>query len=108
VLRGRRSAQPYLYAETLLVPSRLPAQLCTKLEASSDPIGRILSEEGIAFTRAPLDWRNQRHASVLGDTATAPQVCLLARTYRLYVKGTASMVIAEWLLPALKPFLPAA
>ena len=54
VLRGRRSAKAYLYAESLLVPGRLPAAFFRRLETSVDPIGRILTEEGIAFTRVPL------------------------------------------------------
>ena len=54
VLQGRRSQRPYVHAESLLVPSRLPAAFCRQLETSSDPIGRILAKEGIVFTRSQL------------------------------------------------------
>ena len=54
ILRGRTSAQSYVHAESLLDPSRLPVAVYQQLETSSDPIGRILNREGIAFTRCQL------------------------------------------------------
>src|ERR1700677_479153 len=79
VLRGRTSAKPYVYAESLLVPGRLPAVFFVRLETSADPIGRILTEEGITFTRSPLAPPDLRPPVVRGDSATAPNGCALAR-----------------------------
>jgi chorismate-pyruvate lyase len=103
VLRGRRSAKPYLRAHTLLVPSRLPPGFCRQLETSTDPIGRILVESGVCFTRAPLP-------PAFGPAnpfthAISPEDHLMARMYRVDVDGVAVMAIAEWFLAALKPFL---
>jgi chorismate-pyruvate lyase len=104
VLRGRRSAQPYMHAESLLVPSRLPAAFCRQLETSSDPIGRILAKEGMDFTRSALPRPDRCRSSVFGD-ARVPDEHLLDRTYRVDVDGVPIMVIAEWFLPALESFL---
>lgn len=54
VLRGRRSERAYVYAESLIVPGRLPDTFVRRLEISEDPIGRILTEERIAFSRVQL------------------------------------------------------
>ena len=104
VLQGRRSALPYMHAESLLVPSRLPAAFCLQLETTSDPIGRILAKEGIGFTRSPLPRPDRRHGSEFGD-APVPDEHLLARTYRIDVDGVPIMVIGEWFLPTLESFL---
>jgi chorismate-pyruvate lyase len=104
VLTGRKSAQPYVHVESLLVPSRLPADFCRQLETSSDTIGRILTTEGIGFTRSPLPGPDRHRAFVFGDVR-APEEHLLARTCRVDVGGVPVMVIAEWFLPALESFL---
>jgi len=104
VLRGRRSAKAYLYAESLLVPGRLPAAFFRRLETSVDPIGRILTEEGIAFTRVPLPRPERPHASVHGDTPPAPDDCPLVRSYRVDIAGVPVMAISEWFLSTLRMF----
>lgn len=103
VLRGRRSAQPYMHARSLLVPSRLPAAFCEQLETTSDPIGRILTKKGIGFTRSPLSV--DRDGAFAFRDAPASDEHLLARTYRIDVNGLPVMVIGEWFLPALESFL---
>jgi chorismate-pyruvate lyase len=102
VLRGRRSAKPYLYAESLLVPGRLPDVFFRRLETTVDPIGRILAEEGIAFTRIPLPGPDKRKLAVDGDACPPPDGCPLARAYRVDVAGVPVMVITEWFLSAVQ------
>ena len=104
VLRGRSSAQPYVYAESLLVADRLPADVLGQLETGSDPIGRVLAKEGIAFTRFSLPWSDPSHPFLVGDRHV-PEEHLLARTYRADVDGTPVMEIWEWFLPGLESFL---
>ena len=106
VLSGRSSDRPYLYAESLLVPERLPADVLRQLEATSNPIGRILAKERIGFTRSALPWSDPRRASVSGDPPV-PDQHLLARTYRIDIEDAPAILIWEWFLPGLAPFLPA-
>jgi len=95
-----------LYAETILVPSRLPANCRQRLESSSDPIGRILEEEGITITRQPLGGPEPGSAPVSPQVGIAVGDYLLARTYRVDAEGTPLMVITEWFLTSLRGFLP--
>jgi chorismate-pyruvate lyase len=106
-LRGRTSGRSYLYAETVLVPSRLTANCRQRLESSSDPIGRILEEEGITITREPLGGPEPGSAPV-PPTGVSVGDYLLVRTYRLDADGTPLMVITEWFLTSLRGFLPSA
>jgi chorismate-pyruvate lyase len=104
-LRGRTSGRSYLYAETVLVPSRLPANCRQRLESSSDPIGRILEEEGITITREPLGGTEPGSAPVSPEVGISVGDYLLARTYRVDAEGTPLMVITEWFLTSLRGFL---
>jgi chorismate-pyruvate lyase len=104
-LQGRTSGRSYLYAETILVPSRLPANCRQRLESSSDPIGRILEEEGITITREPLGRPEPGSAPASAKVDIAVGDYLLARTYRIDAEGTPLMVITEWFLTSLRGFL---
>ena len=104
-LRGRRSGRSYLYAETVLVPSRLSDGFLHRLGSSHDPIGRILEEEGIAVTRAPLSGAGRSTVSAWDRSGPDIGECLLARTYRVDAAGAPVMVISEWFLASLERFL---
>jgi chorismate-pyruvate lyase len=104
VLTGRVSDHPYVYAETVLVLSRLPARFRERIEAGFDPIGRILTEEGIEVTREVLTGP----VGDLGSCSAGPPVVadpLLHRTYRVDLAGSPAMLIAEWFLHPLQRFL---
>ena len=103
-LRGRRSGSPYVYAESVIVMNRLPETFCLRLESSIDPIGRILHEMKIPVTR-----RNLGSPGGFSDSGAngAMKVgdYLLARTYSLDSASRPLMVITEWFLKTLNPFL---
>jgi chorismate-pyruvate lyase len=103
VLRGRDSLEPYVYAESLLVPSRLPQRVCERLENSDEPMGQVLDDEGVEFTRFGLPCDDPRAPSLIRDSAP-PDEYLLARRYRIEVASVPVVVIAEWFLPALEGF----
>jgi chorismate-pyruvate lyase len=101
-LRGRATGRSYVYAESLIVVGRLPIGFCRQLVTSTDPIGRILEEMGIAVSRQGV-----------GEPAGAPRSnsdmtvddYLLARTYRIDSEQAPVMIITEWFLETLIPFL---
>jgi chorismate-pyruvate lyase len=103
-LRGRISGTSYVYAESVIATSRLPTRFALRLESGSDPIGRILDEMGISVTRenlvAPRGFAASRPD---GDMRVGDH--LLARTYRIDSGQAPVMVITEWFLRALNPFL---
>jgi chorismate lyase len=106
-LRGRISGSSYVYAESVIVTSRLPAGFCLRLESSFDPIGRILEEMGIAVTRENLAEPHLFDPTRPDATAKVGDY-LLARTYRIDSGQTPLMVISEWFLRTLKPYLASA
>lgn len=105
-LQGRTSGRSYVYAESILVPSRLPGTFRLRLESSNDPIGRILGEEGINTTRQPLSAPDRSTVADPPVEAIGIGDHLLARSYRIDAEGTPVMVIAEWFLTPLERFLP--
>ncbi len=64
---------PYLYADTLIVTGRLPPGTWRRLTTSSDPIGRVIAEDGLPMARVgitperrslqlrPTGWTGEAH-----------------------------------------------
>ena len=103
-LQGSVSGHPYVYAESMIVVSRLPPSFIHRLETSADPIGRLLDEAGIVATREDL-------VEGLGMGVDRPRNIdeivhgyLLTRTYRIDSKQAPLMIISEWFLETLAPF----
>jgi chorismate lyase len=101
-LRGRTSGRSYVYAESVIVVGRLPTGFGNQLETSTDPIGRILEEMGVAVTRQDVGEPDGVPGSTkdmkVGDY-------LVTRTYRIDSEQTPVMIITEWFLKTLIPFL---
>jgi chorismate-pyruvate lyase len=104
LLRGERSSRLYLFADTLIVTSRLPRETWQRLEESTDPIGRVIVEDGLSMARADITpERRPLGPRSLGFTGDF----LYARRYRLDIRCEPVMEIAEWFLPDLTDFLDA-
>ena len=101
-LRGRTSGRSYVYAESIIVSDRLPTAFGNRLETSTDPIGRILGEMGVVVTRQDLG-EPDGPPRPNGDLKVIDY--LLARTYRIDSEQTPVMIITEWFLKTLIPFL---
>jgi chorismate-pyruvate lyase len=106
-LRGRRTGSPYVYAESVIVTNRLPTRFSQLLESSIDPIGRILNEMEIATTRKDLIGPEGFGASRFEGAINVGDV-VFVRTYRIDSEQTPLMVISEWFLKTLNPFLMSA
>ena len=102
-LRGRTSGRSYVYAESVIVVDRLPTRFSNRLETSTDPIGRILDEMGIAVTRQGL---SEPDVVLRPNSDAMVSDFLLARTYRIDSEQNPVMIITEWFLKTLIPFLP--
>jgi len=101
-LRGRTSGRSYVYAESIIVVGRLPTGFCNRLEASTEPIGRILDEMGIAVTRQCV---GEPDGEPPPNSDAKVDDYVLARTYRIDFERTPVMIITEWFLKTLIPFL---
>jgi chorismate-pyruvate lyase len=98
VLRGCRSHQSFVLAETMYVPDRLPRIVQRELLETDDPIGRVLLGNQLAFARAELP--------PIPEPSGLPNGALWARRYRLDLAGVPVMDITEWFLNTLAPLLP--
>ncbi|MGB7049983.1 MAG: hypothetical protein WBG41_00285 [Acidimicrobiales bacterium] len=102
LLRGERSSRSYLFADTLIVTSRLPPETWRRLAEGNDPIGRVIVEDGLPMTRVDVTPEGRPLVSrSLGGT----EEFIYARRYRLDIRYEPVMDIAEWFLPNLTDFL---
>ena len=104
-LQGRASGRSYVYAESVIVTSRLPSTFVHRLESGSDPIGRILDEIGIAVARVNLVEPGGSTGSRPWNAEAAPGDSLLVRSYRIDSQEVPVMLITEWFLMTVMPFL---
>jgi chorismate-pyruvate lyase len=104
-LQGRSSGLSYLYAQSVIATSRLPTRFLHRIESTNDPIGRILDEMAIVVTRLDLGPPNRQTDSRPSFDVNVDD-CLLTRTYRIDSEQTPVMIITEWFLSTLMPFLP--
>ena len=101
-LRGRTSGRSYVYAESIIVARRLPAEFCQRLQAGTDPIGRIFGEMGIPVSRDGAGWQEGVPPPNLGVEIGEAILC---RTYRIDSEQIPVMMITEWFFDTLVPFL---
>jgi chorismate-pyruvate lyase len=101
-LRGAKSGRSYVYAESVIVVGRLPTGFSNLLETGSEPIGRVLDDMGIAVIRQGV---GEPDGAPQPNSDTKVDDCLLARSYRLDSDQTPVMIITEWFLKTLVPFL---
>jgi chorismate-pyruvate lyase len=99
VLKGGVTHAPYVYAETIYLPERLPDRARAELAHGEEPIGRILVAHGLALSREPFT----ASASTGPSEGLALQLgCefVWGRAYRLLVGGVAVFAIGEWFTKA--------
>ncbi len=104
-LQGRVSGCPYVYAESVIVTSRLSSRFLDRLEFSNDPIGRILDEVGMAVTREDLVEPGEVAGFQPWNAEVDIDEYVLVRSYRIDSEQVPVMLITEWFLATVIPFL---
>jgi chorismate-pyruvate lyase len=95
-LRGR-GGTAYLYADTAFVPARLPVSARRRLAHGSDPIGRVLVDEGLHPVQLPAAGPATPHSA--GPPALeGAEAVVWCRAYRLALGGRPVFAIREWFL----------
>jgi chorismate--pyruvate lyase len=102
ILRGRSSGRGYLYAETLLVPDRLPPGVSQRLESTTDPIGRVLHARGFVMRRTVLGTPDRTPSVARLGPENSVDAAIYARRYLVESYGVPVMLIDEWFLPDLR------
>jgi len=95
---GRQSRRTYAFAESVLVPSRLPSNFIGLLAHNPRGLGESIDQMRLE-TRRELLWFGHAAAPAwaapAADNAAAVQLPLLTRSYRLILGGTPSILISE-------------
>jgi chorismate-pyruvate lyase len=95
ILRGKWSHQNYIYAESILVPERLPESLRDGLLNTKKPIGQLMLEARTETFREILSCGLEA-AGELGDYFDIePAANLVSRTYRVIAERKPIMLITE-------------
>ena len=98
VLKGGVTMVPFVYAESMFVPTRLPAAACRQLERTSDPIGRVLATHGLALYREDLPGSVAGTPRMLDVALAGTSAVVWFRTYRLTMDRLPVFAISEWFL----------
>lgn len=95
LLKGERSHKACLYAESLIVPQRLPEAIRAGLLQRRKPIGELLQQTRLETFREIT----AREVTPAGDLATHfkcdPAQALISRTYRVFASRQPIMLITE-------------
>ena len=102
ILKGSTSDLRYLYAESSFVPERLADPVRTRLESTSDPIGRVLGTQGMRLIRQPLITTDATVDATVGHRLSMLSGLVAeivwSRRYLLTVDGLPLFKIQEWFL----------
>lgn len=95
LLQGSRSGTSFLYAESIIIPSRLPASIRKGLLETDEPIGRLLADNRLE-TRREITSVTQEPAADLADHfGIDGDAVLHARNYVIVSGGRPVMRISE-------------
>lgn len=95
MLRGKWSHKNYIYAESILVPDRLPEGLGEGFLSTRKPLGQLMLEARTETFREILSC-SLEPAGELGDYFdVAAESDLVSRTYRVIAGGHPIMLITE-------------
>lgn len=95
VLEGARSARNLLYAESLIVPDRIPPRVNEGLLSTDIPIGRLLAQNRVETFREVLRYGEENAGPAGCHFGVEPTHTLFFRTYRVVSAGLPMMVITE-------------
>jgi chorismate-pyruvate lyase len=95
LLRGKYSHKNYIYAESILVPERLPDNIRVSLMETQKPIGQLIMQNRMESFREILTCRLEE-AGELGEYFDIPaDAMLVSRTYRVFANRQPIILITE-------------
>ncbi|HZC12512.1 MAG TPA: chorismate pyruvate-lyase family protein [Thermoleophilaceae bacterium] len=97
ILTGARSGVPYMLAESLVVPGRLPGAYAERLTRAGASLGRLLHADALEARREVLQIVAVRAGAASDALGVASSATLARRTYRIVIRGRAGAAVTEWL-----------
>ena len=95
LLCGEKSGQVYLFAESLIVPERLPAEISQGLRCTERPIGMLMIDSRLETFREVVRTEKVIAGSRGVDLGCAGDDWLISRTYLVFASGEPVMQITE-------------
>jgi chorismate-pyruvate lyase len=96
VLYGKKTFQPYVYAESLLSLKDLPIALTRELQHDELPLGRLWLKHRLETFKELIDVRVSTNETASRYLDQDDSSLLLARTYYVFSRGRKCMVIHEY------------
>lgn len=95
LLQGRMSRVNHIYAESLIVPDRLPDKIRTGLLESDKAIGLLILEERLETFREIVACGFEEAGELSAHLGVSPEDQLISRVYQVIVGGVPIMLITE-------------
>lgn len=95
LLVGARTQRPLLYAESLILLTRLPAPIRNGLRKGRTPIGKLIRANRLETYREFLFLGRAAAGLLALQFRVAPADLLIERTYRIFAGGRPIMLINE-------------
>jgi chorismate lyase len=101
LLVGQNTESIFVYAESVIAVERLPSSVLIRLQSTTHPIGRVLTDEGITVQRIALPTPprlpfGSPELELLLGAGVWPRRCLLM------AEATPVMDISEWFLQSVQ------
>ncbi|GAX45466.1 hypothetical protein NIES4075_64870 [Tolypothrix sp. NIES-4075] len=95
LLRGKISLNNFIYAESIIIPERLDSRFKSRLIESQEPIGRLWLEHKLETFKEIIDSGIETSEELFHYFNISKEDRMLSRTYRVFSKGQAIMMITE-------------
>lgn len=99
LLKGRKSGNPFVAAESLIAIDLLPARITAGLTGTDDPIGEVMNASTLeTFKEEAKVWVGELPGWLELDGYDNPRARIVARRYRVIAGGQPVFVITEYFL----------
>ena len=95
LLQGKISRRNWIYAESVIVPSRLDEIFRERLLKSQEPIGRLWVEHRVETFKEIIDSARERAGDLSNYFKIKKEDKILSRTYRVFSNRQPIMIITE-------------
>lgn len=95
IIQGRYSRTLYVYAESLVVPERLPLPVRERLDVQGEGLGRLLNEAKIETRREVLWYARESAADLPEEVRRVSDGEFITRVYRIIARGLPVALITE-------------
>jgi chorismate-pyruvate lyase len=98
ILRGARTRLPYVSAESLLVPDRLPSEVVRQIRGAGGSIGTALTEHAVESHRTIVTIEHGLAGARAEELLTTADAPIGRRAYTIAVHGLVAVFMSETLV----------